>query len=42
MKEYVCKECGKKCYSAAEIEDMINPFCPYCGGEIKHSEIKKQ
>lgn len=37
MKEYICKDCGKKCYSAVtEISSMIDPTCPYCGGEIQN------
>lgn len=43
MKEYICKDCGKQCYSAVtEIANMIKPKCPYCGGELEDSEKKKQ
>jgi hypothetical protein len=34
MKPYVCTLCGKIVYSPVSIEHMIDPFCPYCHGEI--------
>jgi len=40
MKKYICKECGKTCYSAVNAtKDMVDPFCPYCGGEIKEAGV---
>jgi len=42
MQEYVCKNCGKKCYSAVtEIDSTTDSKCPYCGGEIEIAEKKK-
>lgn len=35
MREHICIKCKEPCYSAAEIENMTNPHCPTCGGEIK-------
>jgi len=35
MKKYVCKNCGRACYSAVDaVKYMQNPYCPYCGSEI--------
>ena len=39
MNKYICAECGKACYSAAELEHLYNDRCPYCNGKIK-PEIK--
>jgi DNA-directed RNA polymerase subunit RPC12/RpoP len=42
MHRYICPECGKHCYSAAELANMVNPRCPYCGKlGIKKAETKK-
>ena len=35
MNEYICRVCGKSCFSAAtSTKFMKNPHCPYCKGEI--------
>lgn len=35
MNKYICTECGKACYSAAELERLYDDRCPYCNGKIK-------
>lgn len=31
MREFQCKQCGRKQYSTARIEEQTNPSCRYCG-----------
>ena len=38
MKQYICTTCHEPCFLSAEIEHMIEPCCPSCGGEIKEIE----
>lgn len=38
---FKCRECEKRCYSDSSLETHLNPYCPYCGGEIYDTEIVK-
>ena len=31
MPHYTCESCGKRLYSAARPENLIDPSCPACG-----------
>jgi hypothetical protein len=30
MNKYICPVCKKSSYSAAELERLVDPRCPYC------------
>ena len=38
MKAYFCTSCRRTSYSAAELENMIDSRCPYCGLEEDEDE----
>ena len=35
MNRYICPSCGGASYSAADMEDLYDTTCPYCGAEMK-------
>lgn len=35
MKEYVCSQCGRRWFSAAELKSLEKPYCEECGGKLK-------
>lgn len=42
MTKYICTSCGYVWFtSATKVEDMVNPHCENCGGELSKAEPKK-
>jgi len=35
VNQYICPACGKTCYSAASLDNAIDPSCPYCGADMR-------
>lgn len=36
MKAFKCSKCGKTSYSSADLDNQINPNCPYCNADKKY------
>lgn len=39
MKAFKCKKCKQICYSSADINQQINPLCPYCGAKLQKAAL---
>jgi len=40
--KYICTECGKRYYSAAEISFQKNNKCEYCNSRVDYTEEQKE
>ena len=41
MKTFICTVCSQTSYSSAELENQIDPKCPYCRAD-KLVEVEKR